>query len=86
MLKKKRRKDRKIKNSDWLSKAKGQIITTLQYFVKSYDLSSYVIRAWICNKQITNQNCFLQINSFRDETKKLLGKGVLIHINNTITL
>ena len=79
-------KDRKIKNTDWLSKAKGQIIATLKYFLQSYDLASFAVRAWICNKQLTYQNCFTQINSFRDETKSLFGKGILLHIDNTINL
>jgi hypothetical protein len=76
----------KNKNSSWLSKAMDQIIETMSFFFNDYDSRSYRIKAWICNKQLTNQNYFQQINEFKDRTKTEFGKGYVLCIQKSINL
>ena len=61
-------------------------MVTMKSFFDNYDKNSYKIKAWICNKQLTNQNYYQQINEFRDKTKKDFGKSCVLYIQNSIDI
>ena len=77
-------KNRKIIPEGWRKKAEEQIMVTIKSFFDNYDKNSYKVKAWICNKQLTNQNYYQQINEFRDKTKKDFGKSCVLYIQNSI--
>lgn len=66
-------------------KAEEQLLITMHYFFNNYDRDSYQIKVWICNKQLTNQNYFKQINDFKENTKqKFGGRGFVLYISKSI--
>jgi len=79
-----------LKNRDasWLSKAMEQVIETMSFFFDNYDSQSYQTEAWICNKQLTNQNYFQQIAEFKEMTKVFCHKnrGFVLYIRKSIDL
>ena len=79
-----------LKNRDasWLSKAMEQVIETMSFFFDNYDSQSYQTKAWICNKQLTNQNYFQQIAEFKEMTKVFCHKnrGFVLYIRKSIDL
>lgn len=78
-------KNRKIIPSDWLKDAEDQIMETMSFFFNNYDLHSFKTKSWICNKQLTNQNYFQQITSFKEQTKyKFGGRGFVLYISKSI--
>ena len=79
-------KNRQLFPEVWRKKAEEQILVTMRYFFDNYDKDSYKIKAWICNKQLTNQNYFQQILDFKDKTKAEFGKGYVLCIQKSINL
>lgn len=81
-------KDRKILPAVWLKDAQEQIIETLSHFFKYYESGTYKIKAWICNKQLTNPNYYKQINEFKEITKEKfrLKKGLVLFVERTIKI
>lgn len=79
-------KNRRLSSEAWRKKAEEQILVTIRYFVDNYDRNTYSIKAWICNKQLANNNYFQQILEFKDKTKTEFGKGYVLYIQKTINL
>jgi len=74
-------KNRKCKPDYWLKEAIGQIKETLAYFFKYNDRKEFAkVRAWIANKQLTNQNYWQQIKQFRADT------GLVLYIQKSLSL
>lgn len=66
-------------------KAEEQLLVTMRYFFNNYDKDFYQIKAWIANKQLTNQNYFQQIAGFKEKTKKKFGgRGFVLYVSKSI--
>lgn len=72
----------KDSRADWLTKAMEQIIETMSFFFDNYDSEAFNIKAWICNKQLTNQNYFQHIQDFKERTKVFCNKkrGFVLYV------
>ncbi len=80
-------KNRKIIPSSWLKDAEDQIIETMSFFFCSFDLQLFKAKSWICNKQLTNQNYFQQIQEFKEKTKQMFGgRGFVLCINKSFEI
>lgn len=74
-------KNRKIIPSDFLKDAEEQIIETMSFFFNNNGLQSFKTEAWIANKQLTNQNYYQQIASFKKKTKNAFGgRGFVLYL------
>ncbi|MBO7134647.1 MAG: hypothetical protein J6W06_10900 [Bacteroidales bacterium] len=77
----------KNRDSSWITKATNQIIETMSFFFDNYDSQSYKTKAWICNKQLTNQNYYQQINDFKEQTKRIFGgNGYILYISKVFSV
>lgn len=66
-------KDRKIKDDEWREKAEGQIKESIEYFFQNYKKDKFnKIAAWICNRQLAQQNYYTQIKKFKEEMGMVL--------------
>ena len=81
-------KDRQLKPAVWLSDAENQIIETMTCFFDNYDIQAYHAKAWICNKQLTNQNYFQQILAFKGKTKDLfeINRGFTLFVSRSLSI
>lgn len=78
----------KNRDSNWITKATGQIIETMTFFFDNYDSQSYKTKAWICNKSLTYQNYFQQISDFKEKTKDFCDnkRGFILHISKSLSI
>lgn len=81
-------KDRQLKPAVWLSEAENQIIETMACFFDNYDIQMYHTKAWICNKQLTNQNYFQQILAFKEKTRVLfeINRGFTLYVSRLLSI
>lgn len=77
-------KDR-LPSDAFRKKAEKQLLITMRYFFNNYDRDSYQIKGWIANKQLTNQNYYQQIASFKEKTRQEFGgRGFVLYISKSI--
>ena len=75
-------KDRRLVPADWLHDASEQIKESMRFFFDNYEKEQFSkIRAWICNKQLTNQNYWQKIKQFKKDTN-----GVVLYVQKNLSL
>ncbi len=75
-------KDRKLVPSEWIKDADEQIKETMLFFFENHSKNEFEkVRAWICNKQLTNQNYWQQIKQFKKDTN-----GMVLYIQRRLSL